>query len=275
MTNHGATPRFERRPGQETSLVKVGDVVFGGHSVVIIGGPCSVESREQILDSAKFVAAAGGHMLRGGVWKPRTSPYSFQGIGSDGLALLASAGKINGLPVITEVLDPRKVELVAGSADMLQIGSRSIQNFPLLKEAGASGMPILLKRGMMTTLEEWLNAAEYILLAGGKDLVLCERGIRTFDPTLRNTLDVGGIAYLKERTHLPVIADPSHAAGDRRFVGALARAAVAAGADGLLVEAHPIPDEALSDARQSLTPREFQELVISCRAVAQALGRNL
>ncbi len=275
MVKIGATPLYERQPGQDTSPVKVGDVVFGGSQVVLIGGPCSVESSEQIATTAKYVAAAGGHMLRGGVWKPRTSPYSFQGVGPEGLAFLSNARQLSGLPIVTEVLDPRDVELVAETADMLQIGSRSIQNFPLLKEVGSSSVPVLLKRGMMTTLEEWLYAAEYILLAGCKNLVLCERGIRTFDPTLRNTLDVGGIAFLKDKTHLPVIADPSHAAGDHSYVTALARAAIAAGADGLLVETHPHPEQALSDGRQSLSPAEFEGLVTSCRAVAQALNRDL
>ncbi len=275
MNNPAANPIARRRPGQETTLVRVGEVVFGGSEVVLIGGPCAVETREQILTAAGQVAAAGGRMLRGGAWKPRTSPYSFQGLGPEGLSLLAEARAASGLPVVTEVLDPRDVQQVAQAADMLQIGSRNIQNFPLLKEAGASGVPVLLKRGMMTTLDEWLWAAEYVLSAGGRDLVLCERGIRTFDPSLRNTLDVGGVALLKQETHLPVVVDPSHAAGDHRFVAALARAAVAAGADGLLVETHPDPPAALSDKQQSLTPDEFRELVASCRAVARAIGREL
>ncbi len=275
MSNPAANPICRRRPGQDTTLVRVGDVVFGGRTVVLIGGPCAVESREQIITTAGNVAAAGGRMLRGGAWKPRTSPYSFQGLGEEGLPLLAAARESSGLPVVTEVLDPRDVEHVAGTADMLQIGSRNIQNFPLLKEAGASGMPVLLKRGMMTTLDEWLWAAEYVVTAGGKDLVFCERGIRTFDPHLRNTLDVGGVALLKQETHFPVVVDPSHAAGDHRFVTALARAAVAAGADGLLVETHPDPAAALSDGQQSLTPEEFLELASTCRAVARAIGRDL
>ncbi|PIV81436.1 3-deoxy-7-phosphoheptulonate synthase [bacterium CG17_big_fil_post_rev_8_21_14_2_50_64_8] len=270
-----AAPLTLRREGQETSLVRVGDVVFGGPTVVLIGGPCAVEDRQQILDTARYVAEAGGRMLRGGAWKPRTSPYSFQGLGEEGLPLLVAAREVTGLPVVTEVLDPRDVELVAGTADMLQIGSRNIQNFPLLKEAGASGTPVLLKRGMMTTVDEWLLSAEHVLNAGGRDVVLCERGIRTFDPALRNTLDVGGVALLKTLTHLPVIVDPSHAAGDRRLVCALARAAVAAGADGLLVETHPDPSSARSDGQQSLDPDEFRELAVYCRAVARALGRDL
>jgi len=269
------TPLATRKPGQATTLVKVGDVAFGGERVILIGGPCAVEDRDQIIDGAVQVAAAGGAMLRGGAWKPRTSPYDFQGLGRDGLELLAEARGRTGLPFVTEVLDPRDVEEVAGVADMLQIGSRSVQNFPLLREAGASGKPVLLKRGMMTTVGEWLNAAEHVLAAGGRDLVFCERGIRTFEPALRNSLDLGSMAVLKEASHLPVIVDPSHAAGDVRYVAALARAAVAAGADGLLVETHRDPSHALSDGDQSLTAEQFAELAVGCRAVARAVGREL
>ena len=264
-----------RSPGQATTRVLVGEVVFGGSRIVLIGGPCSVENRRQILETADEVVSAGAGMLRGGAWKPRTSPYTFQGLGAEALKLLVEARKMSGLPFVTEVLDPRDVELVAESADMLQIGSRSIQNFPLLKEAGASGKPVLLKRGMMTTVEEWLNAAEYVLAGGGKQLVFCERGIRTFDPSLRNTLDVGALAVMKEMTHFPVIVDPSHASGQARYVPALARAAVAAGADGLLVEVHCHPTEAMSDSEQTLDPQQFRDLVESCRAVAKALGRDM
>jgi 3-deoxy-7-phosphoheptulonate synthase len=271
----GDLPLVSRVAGQATTVVAVGRVRFGGDQVVVIGGPCAVESPEQIASIATEVAGAGGHMLRGGAWKPRTSPYAFQGLGRDGLTMLAAARAASGLPFVTEVLDPRDVEAVAEVADMLQIGSRSVQNFPLLREAGASGKPVLLKRGMMTTISEWLNAAEYILAAGGRDLVFCERGIRTFEPAMRNTLDVGSVAVLRERTHLPVIVDPSHAAGCRRYVEPLARAAVAAGADGLLVETHNDPARALSDADQSLTPAEFARLTASCRAVARAIGRDL
>lgn len=270
-----ATPLALGAPGQPTTEVVVGGVVIGGRRVVLIGGPCAVEDRRQILATAEQVRLAGGTILRGGAWKPRTSPYAFQGLGREGLLLLAEARAATGLPVVTEVLDPRDVEAVAGAVDMLQIGSRSVQNFPLLREAGMSGKPVLLKRGMMTTIGEWLNAAEYVLTAGGKQVVLCERGIRTFEPALRNTLDVGSVAVLKQTTHLPVIVDPSHAAGDHRFVAALARAAVAAGADGLLVETHWQPDQALSDARQSLGPEAFAELAVCCRAVARAVGRDL
>ncbi len=271
----GTTPLVSRQPGQATTVVSAGSVQFGAEKVVVIGGPCAVENTDQITSIARQVATAGGSMLRGGAWKPRTSPYAFQGLGRDGLALLAQARQASGLPFVTEVLDPRDVMAVAEVADMLQIGSRSVQNFPLLREVGASGKPVLLKRGMMPTIDEWLNAAEYIMAAGGSDVVFCERGIRTFETALRNTLDLGAIAVLRERTHLPVIVDPSHAAGSRRYVTTLARAAVAAGADGLLVETHNDPGNALSDADQSLTPEEFAELTTSCRAIARAIGRDL
>lgn len=270
-----SVPLVTRKPGQETTVVAVGQVRFGDSRVVLIGGPCAVENGDQIVTTAAQVAAGGGTMLRGGAWKPRTSPYDFQGLGEEGLDLLAAARRESGLPIVTEVLDPRDVELVASVADMLQVGSRSVQNFPLLREVGASGKPVLLKRGMMTTLTEWLNSAEYVLAAGGRDLVFCERGIRTFESSLRNTLDVGSVAVLKDVTHLPVIVDPSHAAGDQRYVIALARAAVAAGADGLLVETHCSPQDALSDGSQSLDPDQFTALADSCRAVARAVGRDL
>jgi 3-deoxy-7-phosphoheptulonate synthase len=268
------TPLVTRKPGQSTTVVTAGGVSFGGKKIVLIGGPCAVESNNQILEAAQHVRQAGGTMLRGGAWKPRTSPYDFQGLGAEGLEHLAAARKSTGLPFVTEVMDPRDVELVASTADLMQIGSRSVQNFPLLKEVGLSGKPVLLKRGMMTTVDEWLNAAEYILAAGNSQVIFCERGIRTFEQSLRNTLDVGSMAVLKELTHLPVIVDPSHAAGDVRFIPALARAAIAAGADGLLVETHPAPAEALSDGGQSLNPAQFAVLVEGCRAVAQAVGRD-
>ena len=271
----GAHPLTARQPGQATTVVQVGDVAFGGPRVVLVGGPCAVEGLDQVARAARAVREAGGSMLRGGAWKPRTSPYDFQGLGAEGLAHLAAAREATGLPFVTEVLDPRDVELVAAHADMLQIGSRSVQNFPLLREAGRSGRPVLLKRGMMTTIAEWLHAAEHVLAAGGRQVVFCERGIRTFEPTLRNTLDVGSVAVLRELTHFPVIVDPSQAAGEARFVTALARAAVAAGADGLLVETHPDPAAALSDATQSLSPAQFAELAAGCRAVARAIGRDL
>lgn len=272
---HKKAPLATRRSGQCDTIVEVGSIRFGAEKVVLIGGPCAVENLDQITETALTVARAGGTMLRGGAWKPRTSPYDFQGLGEEGLELLKQAREVSGLPFVTEVLDPRDVAKVADAADMLQVGSRSIQNFPLLKEVGASGMPVLLKRGMMTTIAEWLSSAEYILAAGNANLVFCERGIRTFEPALRNTLDIGSVAVLKQETHLPVIVDPSHAAGNIRYVPALARAAVAAGADGLLVETHWHPAEALSDAGQSLRPESFAELAQACRAVARSIGRDL
>jgi 3-deoxy-7-phosphoheptulonate synthase len=268
-------PLVSRAAGQPTTIVAVGDVRFGAEKVVMIGGPCAVESPDQIRTIAQEVAGAGGSMLRGGAWKPRTNPYAFQGLGRQGLEMLAAARQASGLPFVTEVLDPRDVAVAAEVADMLQIGSRNVQNFPLLREVGASGKPVLLKRGMMTTIDEWLNAAEYILAAGSRDVVFCERGIRTFETALRNTLDLGAIAVLRERTHLPIVVDPSHAAGSRKYVATLARAAVAAGADGLLIETHNNPDLALSDGEQSLTPVDFAELITSCRAIARAVGRDL
>jgi 3-deoxy-7-phosphoheptulonate synthase len=269
------TPLASRGPDQPTTVVDVAGVRFGDRRLVLIGGPCAVEERGQMIRSAEQAAAGGAAMLRGGAWKPRTSPYDFQGLGAEGLDLLAEARAVAGLPFVTEVLDPRDVATVAAVADMLQIGSRSVQNFPLLREAGASGKPVLLKRGMMTTVAEWLAAAEHVLAAGCRDLVFCERGIRSFEPALRNTLDVGSVAVMKALTHLPVIVDPSHASGDARFVTALARAAVAVGADGLLVETHAAPAEALSDAGQALDAAQFAALADECRAVARAVGRDL
>jgi 3-deoxy-7-phosphoheptulonate synthase len=269
----GRPLRSLRRPDGTGVTVRVGPVVFGGPELALIAGPCAVEERAGLLRIAAAVAVGGAVMLRGGAWKPRTSPYDFQGLGADGLALLVAAREASGLPFVTEVLDPRDVEQVARVADMLQIGSRSVQNFPLLKEAGASGRPILLKRGLMTTVREWLCAAEYVLETGNEQVVLCERGIRTFADATRNTLDIGAVAVVKARYRLPVIVDPSHAAGDAAFVAALSRAAIAAGADGLLVEVHDRPAEALSDGRQALTPSQFSHLAATCVAVARACGR--
>jgi 3-deoxy-7-phosphoheptulonate synthase len=269
----GRPLRSLRRPDGTGVTVRVGPVVFGEPGLALIAGPCAVEERAGLLRIAAAVAAGGAVMLRGGAWKPRTSPYDFQGLGADGLALLVAAREASGLPFVTEVLDPRDVEQVARVADMLQIGSRSVQNFPLLKEAGASGRPILLKRGLMTTVREWLCAAEYVLETGNEQVVLCERGIRTFADATRNTLDIGAVAVVKARYRLPVIVDPSHAAGDAAFVAALSRAAVAAGADGLLVEVHDRPADALSDGRQALTPAQFSQLAATCVAVARACGR--
>jgi 3-deoxy-7-phosphoheptulonate synthase len=253
----------------------VRDVTFGGDRFVLIAGPCSVESREQILASADLVRRAGARLLRGGAFKPRSSPYSFQGLGWEGVDLLAAAGASQELPVVTEVLRTQDLARLAEKADMLQVGARNMQNFELLKALGRIDRPVLLKRGMSATLEELLQAAEYILAGGNQRVVLCERGIRTFEPSTRNTLDVAAIPVLRERTHLPVIVDPSHAAGRRDLVIPLALAAAAAGADGLIVEAHPKPEEALSDREQTLSARELNELRDRLIPILAAQGRTL
>ncbi|HEY8298089.1 MAG TPA: 3-deoxy-7-phosphoheptulonate synthase [Candidatus Baltobacteraceae bacterium] len=248
---------------------------FGGDRLAICAGPCSVESFEQIEATAKAVAALGANVLRGGAFKPRTSPYAFQGLGKDGLALMRAAADRNGLAVVTEVLDPRDVELVAGYADMLQIGARNMQNFSLLREVGESGRPVLLKRGLSATVDEWLMAAEYLLLAGNDRVVMCERGVRSFDSATRNVLDLAVVPLLRALTHLPVVVDPSHGTGIARLVAPMALAAVAAGADGLVVEVHPDPANAASDGPQSLTFQEFGTLMADLPAIAQAVGRRL
>ena len=248
---------------------------FGGDVLAICAGPCSVESRDQIEATAKAVASAGANVLRGGAFKPRTSPYTFQGLGAEGLRLLRDAADRNGLGVVTEVLDPRDVELVAAHADMLQIGARSMQNFSLLREVGEAGKPVLLKRGLSATVDEWLMAAEYLLLAGNDQVVLCERGVRSFDAATRNMLDLAVVPLLHQLTHLPVVVDPSHGTGIARLVEPMAFAAVAAGADGLLVEVHPNPAAAVSDGQQSLGFEEFALLMRHLPVVARAVGRNL
>ena len=251
--------------GQRRTVTVGGEVVFGT-APIVIAGPCSVESAAQIEQVAVVVRQAGGQMLRGGAFKPRTSPYSFQGLGEEGLRLLAGAGRMVGLPVVTEVLDVRQADLVARHADMLQVGARNMHNAPLLREVAQCGKPVLLKRGFSATIEEWLLAAEYILLAGNDQVVLCERGIRSFDPYTRNILDLGAVAVVKQLTGLPVIADPSHAAGRSELVPALARASLAVGADGLLLEVHPDPERALSDGKQSLSLAAFRQLMEECHA---------
>jgi 3-deoxy-7-phosphoheptulonate synthase len=265
-------PLAERR-GRAT-VVEIGSVRIGGPDLVLVAGPCSVESESQLRETAFAARAAGATILRGGAFKPRTSPYAFQGLGETGLALLRRIGDETGMAVVTEALDPTQVPLVAAYADAIQIGSRNMHVAPLLRAAGASGLPVLLKRGMSATLEEFLLAAETVLLEGNTGVVLCERGIRTFDTYTRNCLDVGGIAALKRLTHLPVLADPSHATGRRELVVDTALGAVAAGADGLVVEAHADPASALSDADQQLPPEELAELAERVRRVAQAVGRS-
>jgi 3-deoxy-7-phosphoheptulonate synthase len=265
-------PLYDRRQRPEGTVVTVRGVEVGGPNPVLIAGPCSVESREMLLTCADAVAAAGAQMLRGGAFKPRTSPYDFQGLGARGLKFLAEARERTGLPVVTEVLSWEEVPVVSKYADVLQIGARNMQNFALLRAAGRSGKPILLKRGAGSTLDEWLLAAEYILAAGNDQLILCERGIRTFERATRHTLDLNGVALARERTHLPVIVDPSHAAGLRSIVPALALAGLAAGAHGILVEVHPDPDRALSDGAQSLDLPGFQALAQSVRALRPAVA---
>jgi 3-deoxy-7-phosphoheptulonate synthase len=260
---------------EDTSFT-VGNVTVGGNQVVVIAGPCSVESREQLLETAYAVKEAGATMLRGGAYKPRTSPYSFQGMGEEGLKLLAEAREATGLPIVTEVMSPTKVALVSVYADVLQIGARNMQNFDLLNAVGKAHKPVLLKRGMSATIEDLLMAAEYILSHGNNRVMLCERGIRTFDNKYtRNTFDVNAVPLLKELTHLPIIADPSHAVGVRRHVQPVALAGLAAGADGLIVEAHPDPDHATSDGDQSLTLPQFAELMVQVKKMSQAIGRKI
>lgn len=247
----------------------------GGKELTIIAGPCSVESLEQMQEVAGALADSPVHGLRGGVHKPRTSPYSFQGLGSKGLEILSEVSKQSGLPVVTEVMSPQQVGKVARHADMLQIGSRNMQNFELLKAVGRIDVPVLLKRGLAATLEELLNAAEYIMSEGNKNVILCERGIRSFCPHTRNVLDLGAVVALKQLTHLPVIVDPSHAAGKRELIADLALAAVACGADGLIIECHPQPEESVSDARQALSLEDMKDLLERLEPVAKAVGRSI
>jgi len=260
---------FRRDP----TLVRVGEVVIGGEEVVVMAGPCAVEGEEQLLRAAEAVARAGARILRGGAYKPRTSPHSFHGLEEEGLRLLARVRERVGLPLVTEVMTPEHVPLVAQYADMLQVGARNMQNFHLLRAVGRTGKPVLLKRGMAATIEEWLLAAEYILSEGNYQVVLCERGIRTFEKETRNTLDLNAVPVAKELTHLPIVVDPSHGTGKWNLVRPMSRAAVAAGADGLLIEVHPNPSEALSDGPQSLRPEEFSRLMGEVVRVARAVGR--
>ena len=258
-----------RESKEGNTVIKIGDVEIGGPRCVVIAGPCAVESLEQLMEAAEVVKKAGASMLRGGAFKPRTSPYSFQGMGEEGLKLLAETREKTGLPIVTEAMSAEEVELVERYADVIQIGARNVQNFALLKAVGLAKKPVLLKRGMMTTLEELLMSAEYILASGNDEVILCERGIRTFETAMRNTLDISAVPVLKEKTHLPVIVDPSHAIGQWRFVLPLAKAAVAVGADGLLIEVHPEPDQALCDGAQSLRPERFAELMEEIEAIAK------
>src|SRR3990172_4174721 len=257
------------------TIINVNGVAIGGKRLVVMAGPCSVESRERMLLVAERAKAAGASILRGGAYKPRTSPYSFQGLEEEGLKLLAEARKRTGLPVVTEVLEPEKVPVVAEYADIVQIGARNVQNFSLLKRVAECGKPVLLKRGMATSVQEWLLSAEYILSGGNPNVILCERGIRTFETTTRFTLDLNAIPVVKKLSHLPVVVDPSHGTGHWEYVAPMAKAGLAAGADGLIIEVHNNPAEALSDGPQSLKPDRFAKLMAELRPLAQVLGRSL
>jgi 3-deoxy-7-phosphoheptulonate synthase len=259
----------------QDTIVSINGVTIGGKNLVVMAGPCAVEGRDELLEAAQAVRNAGAQMLRGGAFKPRTSPYSFQGMGEEGLKCLATAREATGLPVVTEVMAPEQVPLVMTYADVLQIGARNMQNYALLHAVGEAQRPVLLKRGMMSTVEELLMSAEYILSHGNDRVLLCERGIRTFETYTRNTLDINAVPLLKQLSHLPVIVDPSHGTGRWELVAAVSRAAVAAGADGLIIEVHPHPSRALSDGAQSLKPEAFARLMEDLRAVAQAVGREL
>lgn len=267
----GASREFK----PEDTIIQVGNVTIGGRDLVVMAGPCSVEGRTALLEVAHACKEAGAHILRGGAYKPRSSPYSFQGLGEEGLRYLAEAREATGMPVITEVMDPALVPLVCEYADILQIGARNMQNYALLNAVGKSGFPVLLKRSFSGTIEEWLMSAEYILSHGNNSVMLCERGIRANETETRNTFDINAIPVIKNLSHLPIIADPSHATGKWEYVGAGAKAAVAAGADGVILEVHPRPEDAWSDGRQSLKPEKFARLVTQMRAVALAVERDI
>ncbi|MEX2236745.1 MAG: 3-deoxy-7-phosphoheptulonate synthase [Dehalococcoidia bacterium] len=264
-----------REVNPEDTVIEVRGTKIGGATTVVMAGPCTVETEQQLMSTARHVAACGATVLRGGAFKPRTSPHSFQGLGEAGLELLAAARDEVGLPIVTEVLDPRDVDLVARYADILQIGTRNAQNFPLLREVGRSQKPVLLKRGLNALIEEWLLAAEYIITQGNRQVMLCERGIRTFETGTRNTLDLSAVALARELSHLPVISDPSHATGKASLVRPMSLASIAAGANGLLIDVHPSPDHALIDGPQSLNFPDFAALMVEARAIAGSLGRPM
>jgi 3-deoxy-7-phosphoheptulonate synthase len=293
-TGHTSTDIFAVLPGVETvtrvmkpyklvsrefkaqnTVVSVGNVKIGGHQIVVMAGPCAVESEEQLMETARSVKEAGALILRGGAFKPRTSPFAFQGLGLPGLRMLAKVKAETGMAIITEVVDPKDVEMVAQYSDILQIGTRNMQNFALLKEVGRSQHPALLKRGYAATVAEWLTAADYLLAEGNQKVILCERGIRTFETSARFSLDITSIPVIKDASHLPIIVDPSHAAGHHKLVPDLAKAAIAAGADGLIIEVHPKPEEALVDGLQSLNPIVFSRLMTDLKPIAHALGRYI
>lgn len=259
----------------EGTVIKVRDVEIGGGALCIMAGPCTVESPEMLFETARFVKAQGAHVLRGGAFKPSTSPYSFHGMGEAGLKLLAEARDMTGMPIITEVMDTRDVELVGNHTDIFQIGTRNMTNFSLLREVGAARKPVMLKRGWASTIEEWLQAAEYIASQGNYEIILCERGIRTFETYTRNTFDLNAIPAVKELSHLPIFADPSHATGKRSLVIPISRGAVATGADGLIVETHPNPEQALKDGPQSLSFQQFEQMLNELKPIAAAVGKTL
>lgn len=264
-----------KKDAADRTIIKVGDAECGGKDLMIIGGPCTVESAEQMEEVANHLKRGPVQALRGGVYKPRTSPYAFQGMGMDGLKILSDIRDRHQVPVVTEVMSIEQIDAVAAHADMLQIGSRNMQNFELLKALGKVQTPVLLKRGLCATIEEFLMAAEYILACGNANVIMCERGIRSFDTYTRNVLDLGAVVALKQLTHLPVIVDPSHAAGKRELVADLARAAIACGADGLIIECHPEPEKSVSDARQALSLQDMVDLTISLQPIAEAVGRRV
>ncbi len=267
--------RASRTFRPENTVVQVGDVRIGGEDVVVMAGPCSAETEVQVQASAAAVAGAGAHILRGGAFKPRSSPYSFQGLGEQGLQMLRRAADAHGLALVSEVMDASQIPVVARYADILQVGARNMQNFTLLRELGLQRRPVLLKRGIAATIEEWLLSAEYVLAGGNQDVILCERGIRTFETATRNTLDISAIPVVHKLSHLPVIVDPSHGAGRRDMVAPMARAAVAAGGDGVIIEVHHDPDHALSDGAQSMFPDQFSRLMAELGVIAPAIGRRL
>ncbi|MDA8174160.1 MAG: 3-deoxy-7-phosphoheptulonate synthase [Nitrospiraceae bacterium] len=266
-----ASREFRKAP----TVIKSRGVIIGGKKINVMAGPCSVENKAMMVDVAKKVKSAGADFIRGGAYKPRTSPYSFQGLGEEGLQYMAMAREKTGLPVVTELMDPRDMEVMEKYCDIIQIGARNMQNFRLLLEVGKSRKPVLLKRGLSATIKEWLMSAEYIMSQGNHDVIMCERGIRTFETATRNTLDLSAVPVLKSLTHLPVVVDPSHGVGYRHLVAPMAKAAIAAGADGLMIEVHPKPEEALSDGEQSLRPDEFKKLMKELQAVAHAVGREI
>jgi 3-deoxy-7-phosphoheptulonate synthase len=260
---------------KENTRIQVRGVEIGGSKIPVMAGPCAVENRTVLTSIAERVKAAGAAILRGGAYKPRTSPYSFQGLGEEGLKYLAEARGKTGLPIVTEIMDPRDLDVVVEYADIIQIGARNMQNFRLLLEVGSARKPVLLKRGLSSTIKEWLMSAEYIMSRGNENVLLCERGIRTFETATRNTLDLSAVPVLKQLTHLPVVVDPSHGVGKRDLVGPMAKAAIAAGADALIIEVHTNPEEAVSDGEQSLRPDEFERLMKELRPIASAVGREI